>query len=235
MEYHARNYARNTNPENKDIDEWWSDNPFVVQAFVAGARKMVEELRALGTPGIDAGDDLLEDRLENHDIHFIATPHEPDEPFASDLNVRIGFGAEEVLAPAPFPIRHQHMMTNYAHGSKHPAIYTLACRMIQEVHGGSPSLVRQLTPRLARYILNNFDVTEGFEISVEEVIEFCDRMISDGQVRLDSVQFPFNMYDPEERNLEAWEKLRPDHEKEDKDDDDEDPLPPLPPVDGAPL
>lgn len=215
FEYLARNYIRNNNANHMEIDEWWEDDVIAYRAYLAGAERLFRELQSLEIPGIEVAESLLRERFFYHEVFFISEPVVQGLLLPGGLSVKFGDGKLEMLSEVPCPKDYRHRITQICRDSSEPAACEMAFRMVQEFHGRSPEMVLQLGPLLFEHLMEEHNVYEGLWISFQDVLDFCDRMISQGRVTLENIPFPFIQADEEEDNLE-WMESEPEEEEEEE-------------------
>jgi hypothetical protein len=198
LQYLARNHLRNSQPDYLDLDEFWEDDIEALRHFMAGAERILQELHALEVPNLDELKVLLNEHFEDDEAFFLAYPTEPEDIFGGGLLVQIRDGKSEPLAAAPCSEEYRRKISTTTFASRMPAMYSMAFRMLQEFYGRSPDTVMKLAPLLVEHLLENHSPQDGIRVSFAEVVDFCDRMISQGRVTLENIPFPFIQSDEEE-------------------------------------
>lgn len=202
IEYFASNYLRGTDPECEEMNEWWEHDPRLFEAYLAGARRLAEELEACGAPCAEFAHDLLDEELSPDDLLFVIDPFDEEEGFGPGLVLQIRGGAPEPLARVPFPQEYQERIRKLLCRPMHAGALAIAFRMLQEVHAVTPEFVLTMGPLLAKHLLQSASLTDGLRITLREVIEFADQAIADGLVPIGFRVGPAKRNDPEELNLE---------------------------------
>lgn len=202
IEYFALNYLRGTDPEREDLNEWWEHDPRMFDAYMAGARRLAEELEASGAPCAQFAQDLLDEELSPEDMLFVIDPFDPEDELGPGLALQVQGGAPEPLARVPFPHEYQERIRKLLGKHRHAGALSVAFRMLQEVHAATPEFVLRIGPLLAKHLRQNASLTAGLRITLREVIEFADQAIADGSVPIGFRVGPAKRQDPEELILE---------------------------------
>jgi hypothetical protein len=219
MEYFARNYLRDNEATWGEMDEWWEEDPRVRRAFIAGAKRMAEELEAMGVHSAYVAQSFLDEAIDPDEMIFVVEPDESLGLSEPDCYVQIRGGAPEKLAKVPFPKGAQRTLDSLAAKHEHPQYLMIACRMLQEIHWETPDFVIGLAPLFAEEVLLGLNVSQFLEISLQEVIDFSDQAIADGRVSMTRKLEPAIREDAEELAL----KYR-SGEYDEIDDEEYDPL-----------
>jgi hypothetical protein len=218
--YLARNFLRNSEPEASELDEWWVDDATLSQAFMAGAKRMLQELSVLQVPGLEGMERLLETPFSEDEAYFIAFPTSPDDIFGGGMLVRFGGGKSEPLAKVPCPLYFRKKISRVIYESQYPAVYSMAFRMIQEFYGHSPVGMIQLAPLLADYLMEHHNLREGIQTSFTEVLRFCQSMIVQERVTRESLFVSF--YEDDKEKALPWMAIDLDSDNDVLDESNED-------------
>lgn len=202
IEYFALNYLRGSDPEREEMNEWWEHDPRLLDAYMAGARRLAEELEASGAPCAQFAQDLLDEELSPDDMSFVIDPFDAEDGSAPGLAMQIQGGVPEQLSRVPFPQEYQERIRKLLGRHLHAGALSIAFRMLQEVHAATPEFVLTIGPLLAKHLLQSASLADGLRITLREVIEFADQAIADGLVPIGFRVGPAKRQDPEELSLE---------------------------------
>ena len=92
MEYFARNYLRDNEATWGEMDEWWEEDPRVRRAFIAGAKRMAEELEAMGVHSAYVAQSFLDEAIEPDEMIFIVEPDENTSFIRADQGIFVPNG-----------------------------------------------------------------------------------------------------------------------------------------------